>query len=174
MTVAPETFLEGLLGGAMSDIDGTAEKRLARLHRRLGAAPWRLPDLSPGERVAMSWLCEMAALHAASALFPGRVLWVNFDHFLNAPEAGLEDVLRHFGAGDAAAVARAILAGPTMNQYAKQPTCRFDARHRADLLRQSRERHAAEIRKGLDWLDQAAVTFPAVQGAADAAGQTKS
>src|SRR5205085_12615477 len=54
MFVAPAIFLKALLGGAMSDIEGLAEKRLERLHRRLGKAYWSLSQLSPGERVTMS------------------------------------------------------------------------------------------------------------------------
>src|SRR5262249_32267039 len=79
MFVSPLTFLKALLGGAMSDIVGMAEKRLLRLHRRLGAPYWRIEQFSAGACVAMSWLCEMFALRAAGACFPGRVLWVDFD-----------------------------------------------------------------------------------------------
>jgi hypothetical protein len=173
MFVPPPTFLKALLGGAMSDITGQADKRLARLHRRLGASPWRLDELSAGESVAMSWLSEMSALHAASARFPDRVHWMDFDRFLAAPEAGLVAALRHLGAGAADEAARAILAGPTMRQYAKAPGQAFDAHFRHQLLLQAERQHAAEVRKGLDWLGRAAAALPAVQDVltAAAAGQ---
>ena len=109
----------------------------------------------------MSWLSEMAALHAAAERFPTRVLWLDFDRFLAEPVDGLTAVLAHFGAGDAPAAARTIVAGPTMEQYAKAPAHRFDAATRRQLLSQSADQHAAEIAKGLAWLHRAA-TDPAV------------
>jgi hypothetical protein len=183
MFVPPLTFLKSLLDGAMSDITAAAGRRLERLHRRLGAPHWRLAELSSGECVAMSWLSEMFALCATAARFPDRVFWIDFDRFLGAPEPGLEEALRHLGAGDAGDAAREILSGPTMGRYAKAPERRFDARAREQLLRRSEERHAAEVRKGMGWLDRAAAT-PAVREVLETAarlsrppgegGQTKS
>jgi hypothetical protein len=159
MYVAPEVFLRALLGGAMSDVESAAERRLARLRRRLGDVPWGRDDLSPGESVAMSWLVEMTALRAAGDRFPERVLWIDFDRILAAPAEGLVAALRHFGAADADEAARSILAGPTMHRYAKAPAQRFDAGHRAMLLEQAGQQHAGEIAKGLNWLDRAATAL---------------
>jgi hypothetical protein len=169
MYVPPPTFLRALLGGAMSDITGQAGKRLARLHRRLGTPHWRLQDLSAGESVAMSWLSEMFALHAAGARFPDRVLWIDFDRFLGAPGAGLAAALGHLGVAGADAAAERILSGPTMSQYAKAPAYRFDAQVRERLLRQGEEQHASEVRLGMDWLDRAAVALPPVRAVLEAA-----
>jgi hypothetical protein len=156
MYVAPDIFLRALLGGAMSDVEAGAEKRLARLHRRIGEDRWRLTDLSPGERVAMSWLSEMTALHAAAERFADRVFWLDFDRFLAGAETVLVAVLDQFGAGNPAGEARRILAGPTMKQYAKEPGKRFDAAFRRQLLEQAGRQHVGEISKGLQWLNRAA------------------
>jgi len=169
MFVRPLTFLRALLDGAMSDIEGLAEQRLSRLHRRLGGAAWRLPELSAGERVAMSWLSEMLALQDAHDHFRTRGQWLDFDGFLAEPEAGLATALTHLGAGVASGTVHDILAGPTMSRYAKAPAYRFDARHRDQLLRQSEERHGPEIQKGTAWLDRAAATFPNAKKLVEAA-----
>jgi hypothetical protein len=168
MFVSPLTFLKALLGGAMSDIAGLAERRLLRLHRRLGASPWQLQQFSAGECVAMSWLSEMFALHSAGARFPDRVLWMDFDRFLETPERELGGALRHFGAsaGDAA---KSLLSGPTMRQYAKAPAHAFDSHLRDQLLRQAEQQYASEIRNGIDWLDRAATAFPSVRKVVEAA-----
>jgi hypothetical protein len=163
MIVQPPTFLKALLDGAMSDIDGLAEQRLSRLHRRLGKEHWQIAELSPGERVAMSWLSEMLALYAAGDRFPARVLWLDFDGFLTAAEASLAAALSHLGIGAEIESTREILGGPTMGQYAKAPAYKFDARHREQLLRQAEERHPAELRKGMGWLDRAAADFPVIR-----------
>jgi hypothetical protein len=155
MFVSPLTFLKSLLDGAMSDITDQADRRLRRLHRRLGAAPWEVDKLSAGECVAMSWLSEMFALHTAGALFRDRILWIDFDRFLEAPNRGLAAALRHFKATDSQEATEKILSGPDMLRYAKAPAYSFDTQKRAQLLQQSEQRHASEIRKGLDWLDRA-------------------
>jgi hypothetical protein len=163
MYVAPEVFLKALLGGAMSDIIAGAERRLARLHRRLGENQWRLADLSSGECVAMTWLSEMTALNAAAERFSFRVLWLDFDQFLAAAETGLAMVLEHFGAGDSVDQARHILDGPTMRQYAKEPAQRFDAAYRRLLLDRAGRDHGGEVVKGLRWLEVATKVGPTVQ-----------
>jgi hypothetical protein len=163
MYVVPEVFLKALLGGAMSDITAGAEKRLVRLHRRLGENRWRLADLTPGECVAMSWLSEMTALHTAAERFSSRVLWLNFDRFLASAEVCLTAVLEHFGAGDSAEQARRILDGPTMRQYAKEPAQRFDAAYRRLLLDRAGRDHRGEVVKGLRWLEAATAVGPTVQ-----------
>jgi hypothetical protein len=161
--VAPETFLKALLDGAMSDITGKAADRLNRLTSRLGPNSWRAEEMSPGESVAQSWLCEMLALNSAALRFPARTYWLNFDRFLESPESGLASVLSHFGCSDSAAASRRIIAEPVMHQYAKAPECRFDRQTREGLLIRSEQRHREEIRKGLTWLDQAASTFHPVR-----------
>ncbi len=163
MYVSPLVFLQALLGGAMSDITGLAAQRLKRLERRLGAANWQREQLSPGELVAMSWLCEMLALQAAADRFGERVLWLDFDQFLADPTAHLQASLAHFGAAaDAEQVGR-ILSGPTMQRYAKAPTHEFDANTRRQLLAQAAGEHAGEIEKGLRWLETAAREIPAAR-----------
>ncbi len=174
MTVPPATFLKALLGGSMGDIAAAAGKRYVRLARRLGGLPQRLADLSPGECVAMSWLSEMLAMGAAASRFPGRALWVDFDRFLAAPEAGLAAALAHLGAPDAARWAADISAGPTLGRYAKAPDQRYDAAVRDQLLRRSEARYGGEVSRGLAWLGRLA-TAPAVRAVLELAdAQTKS
>jgi hypothetical protein len=162
MYVSPLTFLRALLGGAMGDVTGMIEKRLRRLERRLGHSVGLPSGLSPGEAVAMSWLCEMAALQAAADRFPARVLWMDFDEFLAAPASWLAAALHHFGTPDAGEAAATILASPTMGQYAKAPAVAFDAANRRQLLEQADRQWEAEIRKGAAWL-QRAQEIPAVR-----------
>jgi hypothetical protein len=176
MFVSPETFLKSLLGGAMSDITSKVEQRLERLHRRLDGPRWRAGELSAGECVAMSWLCEMLALHSGASRFPERILWVNFDRFLQSPQTILPTCFRHLGVSEDFTVS--ILAGPTMSQYAKAPTQNFNATIRNQLLQRDAVRHASEIQRGMDFLNRAVNTCPEVGSALEAieraSRQTKS
>jgi hypothetical protein len=151
--------LQALLGGAMVDIDQQAESRLERLRRRLNADPWRLADLSPGERVAMAWLCEMQAMRSASTQFPERVMWLDFDYFLSSPETELAKAMRHLNVDAEPEFAKAIAAGPAMRRYAKATQFEFDAASRAAILRESQQKHAEEIARGMAWLEKTAEGF---------------
>ncbi len=163
MYVAPEVFLPQLLGGAMVDIEGKAASRLERLHRRLGEPVWKLEALSPGERVAMSWLSEMLSLQAAASRFGSRCQWLDFDDFLSEPQAHLVAGLTHLDLDDAPSQAQAVLAGPLMKQYSKATQFEFDAGSRAKILEEARVKHGAEIARGLAWLDGAATQWPRVR-----------
>jgi len=170
MYVSPLVFLQALLGGAMSDITGLAAQRLKRLKRRLGTEFEQREQLSPGEQVAMSWLCEMLALQAAADRFADRVQWLDFDRFLADAPTHLRAALEHFGAATNAEQVGRILAGPTMQRYAKAPTHEFDANTRRQLLAQAASEHAAEIEKGLRWLEQTASAIPAARRLLDTRG----
>lgn len=172
MHVGARTFLRTLLGGAMSDISQNAAARLARLHQRLGGEHWRLADLSDGERVAMSWLCERLALSAAAKRFSDRTLWLDFDRFLADPARWLAAVVRHFGTGANDATIKAMVASPIMRQYAKAPEYAYNAQFREQVLQHREQKSAAEIEKGLTWLARCAEAIPAV--AAELAEDTHS
>jgi hypothetical protein len=77
---------------------------------------WNLNPRSEGEHVAMSWLCEMTALHQAAARFSSRVRWVNFDAFLSEPFAELQSIFRTLGATPANSEIEVLVTGSTMRQ----------------------------------------------------------
>jgi len=98
-----------------------------------------------------------------------RVLWVNFDQFLEGPTARLTAVLRHFGFDASADTVGRILSGPDMLRYSKAPEHAYDAQLRRDVLNHARATHGSEIRRGLAWLDRSAAQFAAVRDALDIA-----
>jgi len=57
---------------------------------------------------------------------------------------------------------RAILAGPEMRRYSKAPQFAYDTGLRIAVLNEARATHAAEIHRGLAWLDRAASRWPIV------------
>jgi hypothetical protein len=157
----PQAYLATLLGGQNTHIEvrGYAPMRLRRLHRRLGRPVWRLPELSPGETIAMGWACEMTALMAAD---PAQAQWLDFDAFLAWPEPPLLEAFARFGREVSEEKARAILAGPDMGRYAKATEHPYDAGTRRAALREAEELFADEIGKGLAWLDTAAAEIPEI------------
>jgi hypothetical protein len=161
MSVAPESYFATILGGPNSRQEARtmAPDRLARLHRRIGREVWQLASLSEGELLALSWACEMTALTQASQAAPGRILRVDFDQFLGSPTQVFTAVLKHFGLEASADTVARILAGPDMQRYSKAPEHAYDAQLRSDVLNHARALHAAEIARGLAWLDRAAAQF---------------
>jgi hypothetical protein len=158
MYAQPLAYLQGIFAGPNSRLESRqlSAMRLQRLQRRLGAGA-ALPDLrSEGEGIAMSWLCEMTALRQAAERFASQVLWVDFDAFLRDPVAGLRSIFLRFGARPADQELQTLASGPLMHQYSKAPEHAYDAALRRELLVSADREHAAEIRRGLDWLHAAA------------------
>jgi len=158
MFVPLRTFLLALLDGAMSDVDDQAAARFTRLQRRGLLQREVLSDLSPGERVAMSWLAEMMALSSAAEQYPSRTQWFNFDHFLQHREPGLAKAFNHFGLlGDVSP----LLKSPVMHRYAKKIEVAYDGDFREKLLAQAADKFALEVSRGVAWIETIAPPLPA-------------
>jgi hypothetical protein len=164
MFTGPEPFLASILGAANSihDIRDQAPLRLRRLHRALGEAPFRLWALSPGEMVAMSWAAEMAALAEAAGAYPDRTHAIDFERFLQAPEAGLARAFAFLGATAEPAEIEALARGPIMGRYSKAPEHAYDAALRREVLEHGRKARPEELRAGLAWLETAARSRPLI------------
>jgi hypothetical protein len=147
-------YLRCILGGPNSRTESRmlAPSRLARLRRRLGSEAEAAEPRSEGEWIAMSWLCEMAALRKAAGRFGSRVLWVDFDAFLSAPVPGLERLLQALGATPGTSEVERLIAGPVMHSYSKAPEHAYDAALRRMVLDSADREHGAEIRRGMQWL----------------------
>lgn len=159
MYTHPLTYLRGILGGPNSRVEarvlGAARQR--RLATRLPDEDWRPGPQAEGELIAMSWLCEMTALHRAAAEFPSRVQWVDFDDFLRDPVRALGRIFQALGAADITmSQIEALTRGPLMRQYSKAPEYAYDAALRREVHLSADVEHGAEIRKGMRWLERVA------------------
>ncbi|MEE9141265.1 MAG: hypothetical protein V3U59_01010 [Gammaproteobacteria bacterium] len=143
-----------------SDLRSFAPKRLRRLHRRLGASPWRLYDLGPAELATMSWTTEMATLQAAHDALDNRLLWVCFDDLLSDVSGCFRQVLEHFRITVADTEILAIQSHPLMENYSKAPGQRFNASKRAQVLTDAHTRFGTEVAAGMKWLANAVREFP--------------
>jgi hypothetical protein len=167
MYVAPESYLATILGGPNSRQEARllAPARLQRLHRRIGENAWSLETMSEGELLALGWAAEMTALTAAAHSAADRLLPVDFDRFLQRPQAHLHAALRHLGIAANTAELGHIIAGPHLRRYSKAPEYAYDAALRLEILSEARVRHAAEIRGGLRWLERGAARCTALRDA---------
>lgn len=161
----PLNYLRGILAGPNSRTECRllAPARLERLRHRLALHEWRSEPRSDGELAAMSWLCEMCALHQAAGRHRPRMLWVDFDAFLREPEAALSSILVKLGAIPAHREVEALIRGPLMQRYSKGPQFAYDAALRRDVLAAADRQHAPEISRGLDWLRGTVDAAPSLQ-----------
>jgi hypothetical protein len=169
MFTQAEPYLASILGAhnSIHDLRDQAPLRLRRLHRSIGATPFRLWNLSPGEMIAMSWAAEMIALAEASAGREDRVLRVDFERFLASPQAHLSTAFAFLGAAASPADIDALARGPIMHRYSKAPEHAYDAKLRRDVLDYGRQTHPHEIRAGLQWLEDAARSHSLIGQALD-------
>jgi len=168
VTMPPETYLTAMLGGenAALDIYGSVELRMRRLRQLCNDRIDDLADLSLGEAAALCWACESATVAQAIAADESkRILTFDFDNFLKAPAPMLNKMLTHFGAAPNDATIQTVLTGPLMSQYSKAPEHQFTPDFRKQLLAQYATEQAAEIRKGMAWLDSRATRFPPIAAA---------
>jgi hypothetical protein len=163
--VSPESYIATILAGvnAREEAKTLTEGRLKRLNRRVGGETWRLGSLSEGEALAASWVAEMSALVEAHRAAGARAMTLDFDRFLESPEEQLARAFRHFGCKTTPKKIAEILGGPLMQRYSKAPEHAYSPELRRDVLDEARKTHAAEIAKGLAWLERAAMETPIVQ-----------
>lgn len=173
LSVSADTYLATILAGDASrqELALLSGDRLARLHARLGEEPWKLWELSLGERAALAWSCETTALAAAAdGDGAGDLLWVDFDRFLAAPAASLTALAAHLGHPLDPAAAEALAAGPLMRRYSKAMEHDYSPALRQAVLAQARRDHGPELKRGRAFIDAAAARYPAVARALQRAG----
>lgn len=158
LNVRAETYLATLLAGENSpaDLRGHGPERMRRLRARTAAPLAPLHALSPGELAALSWLSESWTQRDALAGFEGRVAAVDFERFLAAVGDGMARILRHFELTADAGYLSRIEHSHVLTHYSKAPEHAYTPALRAEILRESRSQHRAEIRHGMLWLERLA------------------
>lgn len=164
VNVKAEAYLATLLAGENSPIDlrGHGSERHKRLARLGSPAPAPLHAMSLGELAALTWLAETLTQRRAQVDFGARMLTVDFDEFLAAPQSALRTICAHYGLSAAEAALARVEESPVLQRYSKAPEHPYTPTMRQEILADSRKRNAEDISKGLAWLDEMARRFPVV------------
>jgi hypothetical protein len=174
MNLRPEPYLATLLAGQNSPLDlrGHGPERMRRLQSRLGTPLSPLHALSIGELAAMSWLAESWTQRDTVTRFSDRVIALDFDAFLSNVAASMARIVALFGLPADSGYLAEVGRSPALTRYSKAPEYGYTPDVRAEVLRDSRQRNRAEIRKGMDWLERLAGADP---GAAEivSAGESR-
>lgn len=162
LNLRAEPYLATLLAGPNSvyDLRGHGAERVRRLAARCGGtfppALGALHALSPGELAALGWLAESCSLADAVAAHGERVLPVDFDAFLADVGGTMARIVAQLALPVAPEWLASVARSPSLTRYSKAPEHAYGPEARAAALAEARTVHAAEIRRGLAWLDCAA------------------
>ena len=169
MFASPRNYIASILAGenSVKELHMLAPGRADRM------AP-RVPAMAPrddAERAGAAWACEMTALESAAGAMPDRRIdWLDFDRFLEAPEAQLETAAGHFGfASDGIG---AIADGPLMGRYSKALEFEYSPALRRDLIAQATRANEREIDAALAMLSVAAEKSPLLAHALERSGES--
>jgi hypothetical protein len=159
LNLRAEPYLATLLAGAnaMVDLRGFGEERASRLARRFGLSLPSRTALSVGELAAMSWAAESLTRAETKEAFADRVLLVDFDSLLADWAAGLAGVFDKFALRPPDGLLANIEKSAVLTRYSKAPEqYAYSPSLRSQLLSQARREHAAELNKGLRFLERLA------------------
>ena len=166
MHVSAPSYIATILAGENS------VKELHALHeyraQRMAARVTPMPDAarSDAHRAAMAWACEMTSLEAAAeAMTDQRILWLDFDHFLESPASSLVKAATHIGAQLSEAEATKITSGPLMQRYSKALEYDYGPALRRELQEESRHLHGPAIDAALSMLAEASRASPLLERA---------
>lgn len=170
MNLKPEPYLATLLAGENSylDLRGHGPERYQRLVRLAGAPPTPLNAMSAGEIAALTWLVETLTQAGIRQAFGERILPLDFDAFLADSAAALRAVCAHFALAPPESYFAGAPNSPVLQRYSKAPEHAYTPAFRAQILAQSRSVNAAEIVKGMRWLEAFAASSSAAAQALSA------
>ena len=146
---------------SVCDAAAAAPERLAFLRGKLLSELPVLDALSLPQLCAMGWLAEQLRFGQLSqGEYASRVLRVRFDALLQQPEPTLQRIAAHLDW--AVESVSAALVSPAWGRYSKAQDHAYGSADRAFDLDESRRRHAARIREGLDFVAELQRRHPAL------------
>ncbi len=160
-----ETYLATMLRAETTreSLRAYAGAWLADLRQQANHSAFGNLPLDDAQQAVINWLAMLLAFSQATARHPGRTLWLNFDAFLGAPAKHLQDAGNFFELQARLEAIEALVQGPLMNRYAKDPQQNFDRHMRQEELAQARQHLEIGIRTALDWAENLCMDIPALE-----------
>jgi hypothetical protein len=160
MYARPRHYIASILAGenSLKELHALEEYRRQRLASRGVELP---PARNDGERAAAAWACEMTTLEASAAAMTDRTIaWADFDLMLGNMATELGRIASFFGFDAAEDRLAAIVAGPMMRRYSKDPSYEYSPSLREQLIEQEMRLRGHEIEDGLAMLRMSAEKSP--------------
>ena len=156
MFASPANYVASILAGenSLKELHALAEYRAGRLAGRSITLP---APRNEGELAAHAWACERTTLEAAAdTMRDRRIEWADFDMMLGDMPAELGRLASFFGFSTDADCLDAIIRGPLLGRYSKDPSYDYSPSLRHDLIAQEMRLRGGEIEGGLAMLRAAA------------------
>lgn len=157
---SPRNYIASILAGenSLEELRRLADDRGQRMARRGIVLP---PARNDADRAAAAWACEMTALiGAAAAMTDRRIEWADFDIVLSNAAAALDKIASFFGFAVDDGRIDAIVCGPIMRRYSKDPTYEYSPSLREQLIEQKIRFRGHEIDAALAMLRGASEKSP--------------
>jgi hypothetical protein len=158
--VGLESYLETILAGEGSrkEAEILAEFRHKQIAANLGVRIEGLDELTPVQKIALGWLSGMITLMKTYDKKDDDVIrWQGFNRFLKDPAHELTEISHHFDIE--LADVDALISGPIMNRYSKDPNHAYSPDLRNQLLQQARTNYSNNIKATLNWVDALAKQY---------------
>jgi len=160
MYATPRNYVASILAGenSVKELHALAAHRHERLTKRGIALPGARND---ADRAAAAWACEMTTLEEASERMADcSIAWADFDSMLGNMAGELGRVADHFGFEAPAGLVEAIVSGPLMRRYSKDPNYEYTPKLRQDVIDQELRRQGRDIEGALAMLRAASEKSP--------------
>lgn len=156
LVASPQIHMATLFAGENNrrEVEFLGPSRLLRLKRRANISVSAWAELSFGEKCAATWLCEMTSLATALRSAGTSGLALDFDLFLKSPRETLASVFSHFGFAVTDAQLTDLVQSPHFGRYSKAQNFEYSPALRHQLLSEAWHAHPADIRKGMNWIQQ--------------------
>jgi hypothetical protein len=160
MYAAPRNYVASILAGenSVKELHALANHRAERLQGRGISLPGASND---AERAAAAWACEMTTLEAAAvAMTERQIIWADFDEILRDMSAKLTEITDFFEFETDPQRLEAIVQGPLMQRYSKDPNYEYSPNLRDELISQELRLQGRDIEGSLAMLRSAAEKSP--------------
>lgn len=148
--------------GTRESVRSFAGAWLTDFRQLTGDMSVELHALDDVRQAVIGWATMLLNFTRAATHDPARTHWLNFDEFLTAPVSHCKAVADFLGLPASDAKIEALLAGPIMGHYAKDPSQSFDTNVRTRELSEARQRFETEIGTGLQWFEELTQRIPAL------------
>ena len=172
LTASPGNYVASILAGenSLKELHALTDYRAQRMAARVRGLDEA--SSSDAHRAAAAWACEMTSLEAAAEPMADRsILWMDFDAFLESPQADLAKVASHFGFEASKADLTKIMSGPILKRYSKDMDHDYSPALRRELIAEADALNRSAIDSALAMLDRAADYSPLLKRALLRAGE---
>ncbi len=158
LTLAAEDWIAMRLADGSDRTEFERNARIWSFDLRLAVArqapELRFDTLTFPQKVAVSWVAPMLWFSIARQTDPMRVKLFSATDLLASPSVGLASLATFLGLGADADQIDAVVKGPLLGSYSKDPQLPYDPIERAARLADARSKHSSEVAEAMQLVER--------------------